>query len=462
MSNKPRIYIAISTFLPLIGGAETQTMVQSQRLREKGYAVTVVTFRHRAVWPPEENIQDVSVIRVAGLLLHGRERLPRPLQRFLYMLAMLVMSWTLWQRRQQFDVLQVCQFSLLVAPLALVCRLAGKPMTIVVISAGSDKATKTTTPARLVAGPLDSATPWLQVDAQTRINGDLYGFRRAGKAIMRFTCAQLRHIGAVVIVLSTRMQRYLENDGLARLDIQLIPNGVDTSRFRPASQHFTAANAQIVICVSQLRYEKGIDVLLQAWHLVQQQLPDARLIIIGCGPLQPQLEQLANALCITDSIEFAGLRNDVPQQLHRGSIAVLPSRWEGMPNALLEAMASGLACVATRVSGSEDVIQDGFNGLLVEVEDYHGMADALLTLLQNPPLAQKYGRAARNTIEQEHDDVGKGGQSRGGHDKSGPYDLEHILNKYIETYQKITDKEQGINKLPDLLKRASASTLMKL
>ncbi len=438
MSNRPRIYIAISTFLPLVGGAETQTMAQSRRLQEKGYAVTVVTFRHQITWQPEEHIKGVRVIRVAGLLLSKRERLPRPLQRFLYLLAMLVMSWRLWQHRRQFDVLQVCQFSLLVAPLALLCRLVGKPMIIVVISAGSDKATKTSVPARLSAGPLDPATPWLRVDAQTWIDGDLYSFKRAGKAITRFTCAQLRHIGAVVIVLSTRMRRCLEDNDLTRLDIRLIPNGVDSSRFRPVPEHFSEANARTVICVSQLRYEKGIDVLLQAWHLVQQQLPDARLIIIGSGPLQSQLEQLADALGIADSIEFSGLRNDVPQQLHRGSIAVLPSRWEGMPNALLEAMASGLACVATRVSGSEDIIQHGYNGLLVEVEDYRGLAEALLTLMQNPPLAKKYGHAAYITIER-------------GRDASGPYTLDHIINKYIETYQKITDKGQCVNDLPDTL-----------
>lgn len=486
MSNRPRIYIAISTFHPLVGGAETQTMAQSQLLREKGYAVTVVTFRHQASWQAEENINGVPVIRVAGPLLNRRERLPRLFQQFLYLLAILVMSWTLWKRCKQFDVLQVCQFSLLVAPLALVCRLTGKPMTIVMISAGADKAAKTNKRASLIAGPLDPATPWLQVDAQTWVDGDLYAFKRAGKTITRFTYAQLRHIGAVVIVLSTRMQRYLEHNDLVYLDIQLIPNGVDTNRFHPALEHCTGANAQTVICVSQLRYEKGIDVLLQAWHLVQQQLPDSRLIIIGNGPLQPQLERLANALAIADSVEFAGLRSDVPQQLHRGSIAVLPSRWEGMPNALLEAMASGLACVATRVSGSEDVIQHGYNGLLVEAEDYRGLANALLTLLQNPSLTKKYGRTALNTIAHHaparlYDDTREGDKSRDGRaeafleipsdnaavasssagaspaptslGKEGPYDLEHILNKYIKTYQKITDKEQGGNDLSNAINR---------
>src|SRR5206468_10403614 len=141
------------------------------------------------------------------------------------------------------------------------------------------------------------------------------------------------------------------------------------------------------------------------------QAPLARLIIVGDGPLRPQLENMAKALGITNSVEFTGMQSNVVAQLHRGRLAVLPSRWEGMPNAVLEAMASGLPCVATRVSGSEDIIQHGVNGLLVESEDYHGMAQALLTLLDDLPLAQQYGRAARATVEKY-------------------YSLEHVTDMY--------------------------------
>jgi glycosyltransferase involved in cell wall biosynthesis len=129
---------------------------------------------------------------------------------------------------------------------------------------------------------------------------------------------------------------------------------------------------------------------------------------------------MARTLDIVDSVEFAGLQSDIPAQLHRGKLAVLPSRREGMPNALLEAMACGSACVATRVSGSEDVIEHGVNGLLVESEDYEGMARALLTLLHDPSLAQEYGQAARATIEKH-------------------YSFEYIMDRYIELYQNITN-----------------------
>ncbi|HZU03091.1 MAG TPA: glycosyltransferase family 4 protein [Ktedonobacteraceae bacterium] len=419
MLNTPRIYVAITTFLPLVGGAETQTLAQCQLLQKQGHKIQILTFCHKNSWLPYEVVKGVPVIRVAGALLGNRERWPRLLQQLAYLLAMLVMSWTLWQERKQYDVLQVCQFSLLVLPLAIVCRLAGKPITIVVISAGAGKPTKTNASATLLAGPLDPATPWLRVDGTSWIDGDLYGVESAGRLVVWYLRSLLQQIGAVIIVLSTRTQRYLVEHNFHLPGTQLIPNGVDIVRFHPAPVDLsTQERTHTVVCVSKLRYEKGIDVLLQAWRIVHEQLPQAKLILVGSGPIQGQLEQLADALGIRQSVEFAGLQNDVPAQLQRGSISVLPSRWEGMPNALLEAMASGLACIATRVSGSEDLIQHTVNGLLVESEDYVAMAKALTTLLSDLALVQQYGQAARATIEQQ-------------------YALEHIIDMYRELYQKL-------------------------
>ena len=385
----------------------------------------------------------MPVIRVAGKLLGNRERFPRLFQRLAYLLAMLVMTWTIWRHRKDFDVLQVCQLNLLVLPLALLCRLTGKPMTVVVISAGAGRVTKSSAPARLTAGALDAGASWLQVDGNTWIDGDLDGLARNGKFVLNFLCSQLNRISAVVMVLSSRMKEQFAAHDVYLSDIQCIPNGVDLQRFYPLAtareetQAFAPLareqiaplvseeeeRAKTVICVSKLRYEKGIDVLLQAWHLVYAQSPAARLVLVGSGPIQSQLERMARELGIAGGVEFAGLQSDVPAQLHRGAIAVLPSRWEGMPNALLEAMACGLACVATRVSGSEDVIQHERNGLLVETEDYKGMAEALLTLLNNPDITQRYGQAARETIEQS-------------------YSLEHITDRYIEIYERLVKCKQ--------------------
>jgi glycosyltransferase involved in cell wall biosynthesis len=417
----PRIYIVISDFLPGVGGAEKQALAQGRSLRERGYQATIITFRRARSWPKREVMGGVPVIRVAGLLMADRERLPRLLQKLAYLMALAVMGWALWRHRQCFDILHVYKLNLLALPTALVCRLTSKPMIIAVRAADSGKAAKSQNTVSLIAEPAGATVRWQQVDGRTRVEGDLDDLARLGKPVVRFARSLLYSIHAVVVVLSSRTRDYLATHDFHLPDVQLIPNGVDITRFTPPRVDASInERAQVVVCVSKLRYQKGIDVLLQAWHLVHQHAPQARLIIVGNGPLQAQLERLAQTLDIADSVQFTGLQSDVTAQLHRGSLAVLSSRWEGMPNAVLEAMACGLPCVATRVSGSEDIIQHGVNGLLVEPEDFQGIAQALLTLLRDPVLAQKYGQAALETIERH-------------------YSLEQMMDKYIALYQKMAD-----------------------
>ena len=180
------------------------------------------------------------------------------------------MAWVLWRHRNAYDVLQVCQFNLLVLPFSLLCRFAHKPMTIVVISAGAGKPTKSRSNAMLIAGPIDPSTPWLQVDGQTWVDGDLYNLERAGKAVVLCTQFLLKHIRVVVIVLSSRMNRYLLAHNIRLPETQIIPNGVDITRFHPLYDDIAFnERTKTVICISKMRYEKGIDVLLQAWSLVQ-------------------------------------------------------------------------------------------------------------------------------------------------------------------------------------------------
>lgn len=427
--DRPRIYIVIGTFLPAIGGAEKQAFAQAQSLRNRGYEATVVTFHHQAIWPKREVMEGVPVIRVAGRLLRDRSKRPRLLQKLAYFAALLVLGWTLLWHHRRYDVVHVYGFHFLALLVAFVCRLTAKSPIIAIRSAGSGELTKSHSKVSLLAGSLDASASWLEVDERLQASGgrvhvdsDLESLARMGKPIVALTRYLLRSTHAAVVVLSSRMERSLAEHHFNPLDVQLIPNGVDITRFQPT---FTGASfderAQVVTCVAGLRYEKGIDVLLQAWHLVNKQAPQARLIIVGKGSLQGQLERMAEVLGIADSVEFTGLRSDIPDLLHRSGLAVLPSRWEGMPNAVLEAMACGLPCVATRASGSEDIIVHGVNGLLVEPEDYKGMAQALLTLLNDPLLSQKYGHAARETIERH-------------------YSFEHVMDRYIELYQRITEQ----------------------
>lgn len=398
---KPHIYIAIGTFHPLVGGAETQALAHAQRLQESGYGATIITLRHDRHLPRHDMVEGVPVLRV-GSLAANRRHLPTPLRKLAYALGLFALGWTLWWHRRRYDLVAVYQLNFLTFPAALACLVGKKPAVITVCSASSPRPN---------GGAVTHSSALSQVDGDglkaslargNREASDVEVLGKLGSPVRSLLVRLLRRIHAVIVVLSSRMEREVAAIA-SNLPIVRIPNGVDIVRFSPGDRSARSSDlSKTVVAVTRLAYSKGVDVLLAAWKLVHEQEPAAKLIIVGDGPLEDQLKRVATDYGLDGSVEFAGFHTDVPAQLRRGAIGALASRWEGLPNAVLEAMASGLACVATRVSGSEDVIQDGVNGLLVEPEDVHGLACALLTVIQNPDLATQYGRAARETAERRY------------------------------------------------------------
>lgn len=398
-----RVYIAIETFLPLVGGSEKQAFLQSKYLRARGIEATILTMRFQRDWPACENIAGIPVLRVAGRILAWHDRLPGVLRRVCYLFALFALGWRLWRSRYSYDVLHVFQLTIFTLPALIVCRLARKPL--------------------VVAMRCDSPQIGSNQLKRRRSWADLDGLARLGKPALRLIDRQLSAAHAQIVVLSSCMRESLRRYGLISARVHLIPNGVDAVKFSPGQEQDT--RNLTVVCVAQFRYQKGIDVLLRAWCSVLARLPSARLVLVGTGPLFASLQRLAGELGIAASVEFAGLCDDVPSQLRRGRIAVLPSRWEGMPNALLEAMSCGLACVATRVSGSEDLLLQGERGLLVEPEDEQALTTAMLLLLQEPELARSYGLAARQHIEQH-------------------YAFCEVMNKHIELYCEVIGKHDAM------------------
>jgi glycosyltransferase involved in cell wall biosynthesis len=419
---KPRIYIAIGTFHPQIGGAERQALLQAQALRVRGYDATIITLRHDRTWPKYEVVEGVPVVRVAGIVLGGRERLPAPLRKLAYLLGVLALGWALWRRRHSYDILHVYQLNLLTLPAAFVCGSVGKPLIVALRCADARHRASSRNFVTAIVHRWRTSMPRPMAEGRVRGQGDLEGLASLGKPGVQLTRYLLKRAQAVMVVLTSRMRQDLAAHGFPLAGVRLIPNGVDPARFCPGSPETSpTARARTVLCAGRVSYQKGLDVLLHAWRIVQERLPEplrARLVIAGTGPLRARLESLAAALGIADSVEFVGAQSDMAAWLRRGDIAVLPSRWEGMSNALLEAMACGLPCVATRVSGSEDLIQHGVNGLLVEPDDYRALAEALLCLLRDPELCQRYGRAARATVEER-------------------YSLEQVMDVYLRLYHSL-------------------------
>lgn len=209
--------------------------------------------------------------------------------------------------------------------------------------------------------------------------------------------------------LSPAMQEELAGEGIAASRIRLIPNGVDTTVFRPPTAEERgntrrelglAQDAVVVLFVGRLVALKRVDLLLRAWS--QLPLPiDRQLLIVGDGPEQESLQQLATALG-QHNIRFAGATNTVALYHRAADIFVLPSEREGLSVALLEAMAAGLTVVASALPGLQAVIDDRHNGLLFPVDDADALRNCLRTAIQSPALRRRLGEGARCRIMEQY------------------------------------------------------------
>src|SRR5260370_24515814 len=251
-----------------------------------------------------------------------------------------------------------------------------------------------------------------------------------GKAMLNF----LRKSNAFYQILSTRSYSYLTSHGFRAEQIVHIPGSVDTERVQPAPERRPdpARPERDIICVARLDYAKGVDGLLHAWGRMIREPAEwrahlkPRLHLVGKGVCGAQMERIVAALGIQDSVEFLGSRADVVDLLQQSWGFVMPSRWEGMPNALLEAMACGLPCVATRVSGSEDIIADGVNGLLVEPEQPAEMAQALRRIIEDPDLTQRLGQEGRTSVVRD-------------------YQLISVVKQCLEVYRCLLTRDKNRN-----------------
>ncbi|HAR66656.1 MAG TPA: glycosyltransferase family 4 protein [Lentisphaeria bacterium] len=176
--------------------------------------------------------------------------------------------------------------------------------------------------------------------------------------------------------------------------ISIIPSGVDTAVYCPPARS-EAPNGRLLY-VGRLSFEKGLDVLLEALSTLKEL--DWTLKIVGDGPELAALTAQAQQLGLAGRVEFSGWceRAALPAAYQGADGFVFPSRAEGLPNALLEAMACGLPVVATQVSGSEDIVVDGENGCLVPAEDAAALAAGIRELLES---RKGYGPAARKHVQ---------------------------------------------------------------
>jgi sugar transferase (PEP-CTERM/EpsH1 system associated) len=181
----------------------------------------------------------------------------------------------------------------------------------------------------------------------------------------------------------------------------VIYNGIDLSRFAPGRRERRSRDGELVIgCVGRLSEEKRHGVIFRAVAALIADHPRVRLFVVGDGPLRPVLEEEVERLDLEEHVAFLGLRSDVPELLGAMDVLVLASSTEGLPLVVIEAMASGLPIVATRVGGLPELVEEGRNGLLVPPDDPDALANALRSLLADETLRSRMGREGRRMAEE--------------------------------------------------------------
>ena len=335
-----------------VGGTETQAVELALRIPESGYEVTLGCLRARG--PLLERLQGSQV---AVREFHPEGGIDSPAGFY----QLLRLSWFL--RRAKFDIVHTHDLwsNLLGVPAA---RLAGVRA---IVSSRRDLA-----------------------------NFDWYQSKRRG------WLRRIQNLGGAVLVNATPIRDALiAEDGFKPGKLRVIHNGVDIEKFHTSRAERDelfpgVGKGKLIVLVGNMHTDvKGHPWLIRSAPAVVHEFPSARFVLAGDGEQRPRFEEQVAKLALEQNFLFLGRRADIPKILACCDIAVLPSRAEGLPNAVLEYMAAGLPTVASRVGGNSELIEDGVTGLLVPAEDSAALSDALLALLRDPALARRMAQSGQ-------------------------------------------------------------------
>lgn len=354
--------MAISQFHPVPGGAENQALALARRLVREGCQVTIVT-QHRKGLPANQRLDGVRVERRIRTLPFG------PLFGLTYVSSL---AFYLLLRGWRHDVLHAHQLYFDAAVLSLFALVSGRPCLAKVACSGED--------------------------------GDVRRLKRLrGGALLWRAIRRMDR----VVALTEEMRRELLASGFRPERIVVIPNGVDAERFRPPPDRAAArarlrpdeeageTPAKVVIFIGRLAPQKDWRTLLRAFKILQVGGVRADLLVLGEGPERDDLLKERHDLGLEGSVHVLGGVSDPLPYYQAADAFVLPTRSEGLSNSLLEAMATGLPCVATRLEANAEIVEDGTDGILVEGSDPGALAAALGRVLAVPGTARRLGEAAR-------------------------------------------------------------------
>jgi glycosyltransferase involved in cell wall biosynthesis len=205
-----------------------------------------------------------------------------------------------------------------------------------------------------------------------------------------------------LIVQTVKLLPWARRVMLGRARAHAIPNPLRPQHWSQDARLQRVTRAPTIVAVGRLGAEKGYDVLLRAFACVAPEFPDWTLTIAGEGPERESLSGLVADLALQHRVTLSGWTPEPDRVLAQAALFVSSSRYEGFPNALLEAMGAGLPVVSTACTGSAEIVTDGINGVLVPVDDVQALAHGMRCVMRDPGLRRKLAENAVATAHRYH------------------------------------------------------------
>ena len=357
------ILIINSEYPPLGGGAGNASAHIARELEKLGHRVTVITVHFKDLPRKEENSKHFIVHRIPAL--RRRQERSDALEQALFIIS--ASFWTTKLVRHEKPDAMLAFFGVPSGVVALLLKIIYKIPYIISLR-----------------------------------GGDVPGFRPYDFKTYHKLISPLLHIvwkNASAIIANSNGLRELAQAFDLRFDIPIIPNGVDLEIYKSDQRDFSSP---YLLSAGRVVYQKGLDLAMRALAGLKDLKWEWR--IAGDGPQLDMLKTLAQELGIDDRVVFLGWqsRKELVQQYKKATLFLFPSRHEGMPNAVLEAMASGLPVIATQIAGSEELVVDGKTGILVPSENVEALRTAIHTLLTNAQLVEQMGNASLHRVEEHY------------------------------------------------------------
>ena len=238
--------------------------------------------------------------------------------------------------------------------------------------------------------------------------GDVQVSMKTWRGRLRFWA--IRRWADVVVALTDVMRAEALQIGVPPERVKILNNGIDASAYEfdaaarlAAKQQLGLQENTVALFVGRLDPVKSLPTVIEAMKSTRQRSPKLRLVIVGDGPERGALEEQAKSLGVEDVVQFAGSQKNVNLYLKAADLFILPSFTEGISNALLEAMASGVACLATPVGGNKEVLDQGKYGVMVPVANVEAWADALIEYGNDETKRKIVGQKGRERILNAYD-----------------------------------------------------------